>query len=205
MIDSGSEVNAIYLIFAKQLGLLIRPTDVEAQKIDGTMLDTYGMVIAAFSVEDKANQGRFFEKTFLVANVSPEVVLGMPFLTLSGANVDFSGRDLRWRTYTTEEVLPTTKRVELVGKKEFAAAALDLEYETYVVHVTSLSSAPLVASLDVHPSRRSQTSGLITEEAFTKVLAKYSDFADIFSPNLASELPEHTGINHHAIELIEGQ
>ena len=58
------------------------------------MLDTHGMVVAAFSVEDKANQVRFFEETFLVANVSPEVVLGMPFLTLSGADVDFPGREL---------------------------------------------------------------------------------------------------------------
>ena len=161
------------------------------------------MVVVAFSVTDKANRVRFFEETFLVANVSPEVVLGMLFLTLSGADVDFSGRELRWRTYTTEEVLPTTRRVELVGKKEFAAAALDPEHETYVVHVASLSSTPL-APLNVHPFRRPQVSGLIAEEAPTKVSAKYSDFVDVFSPDLASELPEHTGINNHAIELVDG-
>ena len=152
LIDSGSEVNAIHPTFAKQLGLPIRPTDVGAQKIDGTTLDTYGMVVAAFSVEDKANQVRFFEETFLVANVSPEVVLGMPFFILSDADDGFSSWELRWRTYTTEEALPTTRRVELVGKKEFAAAALDPEHETYVVHVASLSSTPL-ASLNVYPSR----------------------------------------------------
>ena len=138
-----------------------------------------------------------------MANISPEVVLGMLFLTLSGADVDFSGRELRWRTYTTEEVLPTTRRVELVGKKEFAAAALDPEHETYVVHVASLSSALLVASLDVHPSRRPQISGLIAEEAPTKVPAEYSDFADVFSPNLVSELPKYSKINDHAIELVK--
>ena len=49
------------------------------------------MVVAAFLVVDKANRVRFFEETFLVANVGPEVVLGMLFLTLSSANVDFSG------------------------------------------------------------------------------------------------------------------
>ena len=130
----------------------------------------------------------------------------MPFLTLSGADVDFSGRELRWRTYTTEEVLPTTRRVELVGKKEFAAAALDPEHETYVVHVGSVSSNVSPSSLlNVHPSRRPQVSGLIAEEALTKILAKYSDIADVFSPDLASELPEHTGINDHAIELVDGQ
>ena len=53
------------------------------------MLNTYGILVAAFLVTDKANQVRFFEKTFLVANISPEVVFGMLFLTLSGINIDF--------------------------------------------------------------------------------------------------------------------
>ena len=53
-----------------------------------------------------------------MANVSPEVVLRMPFLTLSSAYVDFLNWELRWRTYTTEEALATTRHVELVGKKE---------------------------------------------------------------------------------------
>ena len=114
----------------------------------------------------------------------------MPFLTLSGADVDFLGRELWWRTYTTQEALPTTRRVELVGKKEFAAAALDPEHETFVVHVTSLTS-----SAGVYPSRRPQIAGLIAEEAPTKVPVEYADFADVFSPDLASELPKHTGIN----------
>ena len=96
-----------------------------------------------------------------------------------------------------------------MGKKEFASAALDPEYETYVVHVTSLSSTPLTSlgspPLDIYPSRRSQISGLIAEETLTKVPAEYSDFADVFSPDLASKLPKHTGINDHAIKLVEGQ
>ena len=175
LFDSGSEVNAVHPAFAKELGLPIRPTDVGAQKIDGTTLETYRMVVAAFSMENKTNQVRFFEETFLVANVSPEVVFGMLFLILNSADVDFLGRELRWRIYSTEEALPTTRRVELVGKKEFAAAALDPERETYVVHARSVrsdvspSSSPL--KLDVHPSRRPQVSSLIAEEALTTVPA----------------------------------
>ena len=78
-----------------QLSLPIRSTDIGVQNIDGTTLDTHEIVVAVFSVVDKANRVRFFEETFLVANVSPDVVFGMPFLTLSGADVDFSGRELR--------------------------------------------------------------------------------------------------------------
>ena len=51
-------------------------------------------MVVAFSVTDKANRVRFFEETFLVANVSPEVVLEISFLTLSSADIDFLGREL---------------------------------------------------------------------------------------------------------------
>ncbi len=34
---------------------------------------------------------------------------------------------------------------------------------------------------------------------------EYSDYADVFSFDLTIELPENTGINKHAIELIEGK
>ena len=37
------------------------------------------------------------------------------------------------------------------------------------------------------------------------VSAEYIYFADVFSPDLASEFPEHTEINNHAIELVDSQ
>ena len=128
--DWSSKVNAIYLTFAKELGLFIRPTDVGAQKIDDTMLDTYEIVIVAFSMKDKANQIRFLEETFLMANVSPEIVFKMPFFILGDADIDFLGRELWWKTHTTKKVFPTIRRIKLVDKKKFAAAALDPEHET---------------------------------------------------------------------------
>ena len=89
LFDSGSEINAIHLIFARDLDLPIRPTDIGAQNINGTIPDTFGMVITVFLMMDKTNQVKFFKKTFLVANDSSEIVLGISFLTLSGVDVDF--------------------------------------------------------------------------------------------------------------------
>ena len=111
------------------------------------------------------------------------------------------------RTYTTQAALPTTRRVELVGKKEFAAAALDPGHETYVVYVGSVSSvaSPSSSPLDIHPTRRPQIAGLIAEEAPIKVPIEYANFADVFSPDLTSKLPEHTGINDQAIKLVDSQ
>ena len=94
LLDLGSEINTMHPAFAKRLGLVVRAINVGAQKIDGTTLETYGMVVVAFSVTDQADRIRFFEGTFLVANVSPDVVLGMPFLTLSGVDINFPKKEL---------------------------------------------------------------------------------------------------------------
>ena len=73
--------------YALRLGLQARHTNVGAQKIDGSTLQTFGMVLADFQVEDKLGKARFFQETFLLADISAEVVLGMLFLTLSNADV----------------------------------------------------------------------------------------------------------------------
>ena len=48
LLDSGSEVNAMSPAYAERLGLKTRKTNVGAQKIDGSVLETFGMVIADF-------------------------------------------------------------------------------------------------------------------------------------------------------------
>ena len=60
LIDSGSEVNAMTSAYARKLGLWTQRTDVGAQKIDGSLLKTYGMVIAAFQVKDKLGKAKIF-------------------------------------------------------------------------------------------------------------------------------------------------
>lgn len=56
--------------------------NVKIQKIDGTILKTYEMIVAVFSIINKANQVRIFEKTFLVANVGLEVIFAIFSLSL---------------------------------------------------------------------------------------------------------------------------
>lgn len=63
-----------------------------------------------------------------------EMVLKMLFLALSNVNFQFSVKDHIWRTYTIAKALPTTNRVELIDKKEFAATALDENVKTFVVY-----------------------------------------------------------------------
>ena len=93
--DSSSEVNAIYPAFAKKLGLVVQTTNVGTQKIDDTTLETYWIMVTAFLVTDQANRIKFFEKIFLVANVSPEMVHGMLFLILNSVDINFLKKELQ--------------------------------------------------------------------------------------------------------------
>ena len=90
-----------------------------------------------------------------------------------------------------------------MGKKKFAAIALNLECETFVVHVTSFFATPFGSTpLDVYLSYRPQIAGLIAEKAPTEVPAKYVNFTDVFSPDLALKLPKYIGINNDFIKLV---
>ena len=89
LLHLGSEVNAISSVFAFQLGLKNQKINVRAQKIDGTTLKTYGIVVSTFSLTDNNSRKRFFEENFLLIDVKPEIVLGMLFLTMSNADVYF--------------------------------------------------------------------------------------------------------------------
>ena len=93
------------------------------------------MVIAEFHMEDKSGRPKFFQETFLVTDTKFELVLGMPFLKLSNADLSFDEGTFTWKSYITNEALPTTKRVQLVYLKEFVIAALDANSKTFVVHV----------------------------------------------------------------------
>lgn len=41
------------LAYIMKLGIISQKTDVDAQKIDGSALETYGMVIVGFSVQNR--------------------------------------------------------------------------------------------------------------------------------------------------------
>ena len=91
--------------------------------------------------------------------------------------------------------------MELIGKHEFAKAALDENSETFVVHVAAIE-APEPA---VHPSRALLLAALQQDKALTETSLDYTDYTDVFSFDLAIKLPENTSINEHAIELVGGK
>ena len=60
LINSGNKMNIMTLTHAFKLGLKMRKINISAQKIDGSLLKTYGMVIVAFYVFNKSGKFLFF-------------------------------------------------------------------------------------------------------------------------------------------------
>ena len=196
--DSGSEVNAMTPTYAAQLGLKVQKTNVGAQKIDRSSLATFSIVITIFQVFNMLGRSWFFQKTLLLANISMKVVLSMFLLTFSNVDIQFAKKELTWRTYTTKKTLLTTRWIELIDWKKFANAALDENIKAFVVHVSSLR-----LRMTIHLARKAQLALLLIEKV--TVLAKYSDFADVFLEKSANILSEQTGVNKYGIKLEKGK
>ena len=165
------------------------------------------MVIANFQVENKIGRPRFFQKIFLIANTKFEMILRMLFLKISNADVSFVKEILTWKFYTTSKALPTIKQVELIDLNKFLLIGLDADSKTFVVHVANKKQG----KLPVHSEKltqiqnKAQVEALIFDKTSIVVLAKYSDYSNVFKTENVAELPEHTGINDHAIKLGEDQ
>ena len=197
------------LAFAAKLCLTIRLIGIGAQKIDGSALKTYGMIIAGFSISDMSGIDKFFEETFLLADTSMKVVLGMPFLPFSNVDIQFDTKSFTWSSYSTAKAFPTTKQVELIDKQDFAKATSDKISDTFIVHIAALKVLVATNAVDmpIHSDRVNQVQvpTLQQEKTTTKISLGYADYADIFSPDLTIELLENTGINKHTIELKKGK
>lgn len=89
LLNSKSEINAISYTFTSQLGLQVWKTNVGVEKINGTLLKTYEMVVSTFFMLNKNGNERFFEESFLLAGVNLDMVLSRLVVTISNANIDF--------------------------------------------------------------------------------------------------------------------
>ena len=112
-----------------------------------------------------------------------EVILGMPFLTLSNVNKLLTERKLVWRTYRATKTLLTTQRVEIINKKIFAVMALNEEDETFMVHM-----AAFIVGSNVPLSREAQIILLYIKKVI--IPSRYTDYTDVSLTDSAGELLE---------------
>lgn len=80
------------LVYIVKLELITWMTSVEAQKTDGLLLEIYDMTLAKFLLQDNLEKVWFFKRIFLLPNTNIEIVLGILFLSLSNADINFEAR-----------------------------------------------------------------------------------------------------------------
>ena len=209
--------------YVERLGLKTWKTNVGAQKIDGSTLETFEMVIVDFQIVDKGGRHKFFQKTFLVADNKFEMILKMPFLKPSNADILFGKGTLTLKYYTTNKVLSTIEQVQLIDPPEFIIAALDVNSKTFVMHMAIQEQeemamdpdrkAQIKTQIKVQSGAQSraqsraqygvQVGAFIFDEAPTEAAAEYFNYSNNFLAENAVELPEIIGINEHTIKLKE--
>ena len=99
----------------------------------------FEMVLSSFKIKDKLKNARFFQKTFLLANLSIKMVLKMLFFIFSNVNMLFAKQELIRRFYIIIKALSTIKQVKIIYKRKFTKMVLDKNVKVFVLHITSLS------------------------------------------------------------------
>ena len=140
-----------------------------------------------------------------MANTKFEVILGMPFLKISNADMSFGERTLTWKTYTTNEALSITEQVQIIDKKDFVIVALDADNKIFVVHVAIREQERMPVHSEKQAQIKAHVGALLFNKAPIEVLAEYSNYSDVFSAEHVVELSENTRINEHAIKPKEGK
>ena len=73
----------------------------------------------------------------MLANISMDIILEMFFLIFSDINIWFVEKTLNWSSYNIIGALFTIKIVEFISKKKFITVAIDENFETFIVYITS--------------------------------------------------------------------
>lgn len=96
------------------------------------------------------------------------------------------------------QALAMTKKIEIIGKTEFAVMVLNINDEIFLVHEAALAELIIIS---IHFSCEAQVVSLIIIE----ILVKYFDFLDVFFSDFTMKLPKHTKINNYLINLFENK
>lgn len=87
MFDLSSEVNHMISFYTDKLGFTSLISTITIQKINGLALKTNRIVLAKFLISNKLDRTWLFEKTFLLAYTSMEIILEIIFPSFSNINL----------------------------------------------------------------------------------------------------------------------
>ena len=71
----------------KKLDLKICKINIGSQKIDGSILETFEILITNFQLKNKASKTRLFQKTFFIGYIKFNMISEMLSLKINNANM----------------------------------------------------------------------------------------------------------------------
>ncbi len=99
------------------MDLNVQKTNIRAWKINDTTLKIDKIIVSTFFILDKDSKTWFFKKSFLLRDISLDVVFEILFLTMNKFNINFQTQNLQKRSYITKKVFSITKKVEQIKKE----------------------------------------------------------------------------------------
>lgn len=66
------------------------------------------MFISSFDIKNKLGRAQIFQKMFLLAKNSKEMVFDILVFTFSNIEIKFANQELTWKIYTAKETLSKT-------------------------------------------------------------------------------------------------
>ena len=78
---------------------------------------------------------------------------------------------------------------------------MNVDNKMFVIYIAIWKQEKML----VHSKKQAHVRALLFDEAFTEVLAEYSDYSNIFSAKNAAELLKNIGINEYVIKLEENK
>ena len=124
----------------------------------------------------------------------------MSFPTFNKAHIQFTERELVKKYYTVVEILLTTKYMKIINKKKFMIVVLNVNNETFVLHVATLAEPIIVLIYSFYQAQVA----LLTSKKL-RIHIEYSDFSDFISSDSVAELLDDTRIINHFINLLDNK
>ncbi len=203
LIDSGSSLNFISQLLAKELDLEDHHEEpagtMRVHSLGGQRIQTYGGQKVVLRMEDKQATRLEEAETLIAADIARyELILGWPWLYKHDPLIRW--RDGTWLLPPSHAIAATVGDISFTTAEDFldcAATAQSTIYAAYISEVEETACNVLSqAHLCAHASN--------AQEGLLDVPPDYADLLDVFSKEKANELPAH-GLQDHSIELDGGQ
>lgn len=95
--------------FAKKVDFYIYKTNMSIEKFDSGRLETERIAITLFPVDDIDRKLRYFQKTFLLSDISMNITFEISFSILRNVKINFNNQKLNWKSYITTKIFFITK------------------------------------------------------------------------------------------------